>query len=67
MNYNQKIREGIESAAKGYLPTSREILKKENPALAGLMPKDEELTWNFNEPPPLKKKGEGEGNNVKIE
>jgi hypothetical protein len=32
-NYNQKIREGIESAAKGYLPISREMLKKENPAL----------------------------------
>jgi hypothetical protein len=32
-NHNQKIREGIESAAKGYLPISREMLKKENPAL----------------------------------
>ena len=32
-NYDQKIREGIGSAAKGYLPIRREMLKKENPAL----------------------------------
>jgi hypothetical protein len=32
-NPNQKIREGIESAAKGYLPISREKLKEENDGL----------------------------------
>ena len=32
-NYNQKIGEGIEGAAKGYLPINREKLKKENPEL----------------------------------
>ena len=32
-NYNQKIGEGIEGAAKGYLPINREKLKEENPEL----------------------------------
>jgi hypothetical protein len=61
MNYNQKIREGIESAAKRYLPTSRKKPNKENQAFAGLMPKDKELPWDFNPATPPTKEKEKEG------
>jgi Primase X len=43
-NYNQKIREGIESAAKGYLPISREKLKEENKELS-IMLQNQNLDW----------------------
>jgi Primase X len=36
-NYNQKIREAIEGAAKGFLPISREKLKEENTGLYYLL------------------------------
>jgi len=36
-NYDQKIREGIESAAKGYLPISQEMLSEENEELYDLL------------------------------